>query len=208
MLPAWDGGILYEYTEEANNYGLVEVNEDDQSVRLLKDYDNLQARYNKLDVKELRRDQSNNSTRPQCGSDAMMGAIKAIPYFNANFRLPGCQTEECKHAFARQIKPGHVGRIVNVKSIKSPYAAYGSDGSPIKNLQIFMYDDTHMNIPSNQNTSGNASIVKDEAGFQPETKEGWREPPKPPKEKKSNAMREGVPKAMVWAWISLVLLMM
>ncbi|KAK9246664.1 Glucanosyltransferase-domain-containing protein [Lipomyces tetrasporus] len=46
MIPVFSGGLVYEYVQEANNYGLVEVTAGQKNVTLLPDYYNLQHQFN------------------------------------------------------------------------------------------------------------------------------------------------------------------
>merc|ERR1711939_1132286 len=49
MTSVFSGGLIYEYSEEPNNYGLVNLN-DNGTVSLLVDYDNLRTQYDSLDI--------------------------------------------------------------------------------------------------------------------------------------------------------------
>lgn len=45
MSSVFSGGLVYEYTEEANNYGLVTVSSDNQTVTTNQDFDNLKQQF-------------------------------------------------------------------------------------------------------------------------------------------------------------------
>ncbi|KAF3940499.1 hypothetical protein ABW19_dt0206611 [Dactylella cylindrospora] len=45
MTVVFSGGLVYEWTNETNNYGLVQVSEDRSSIDLLVDYENLKSMY-------------------------------------------------------------------------------------------------------------------------------------------------------------------
>ncbi|KAI0726366.1 Glucanosyltransferase-domain-containing protein [Fomitopsis betulina] len=45
MTDVWSGGIIYEYIEESNNYGLVSIAADGSSVATLTDFNNLKSYY-------------------------------------------------------------------------------------------------------------------------------------------------------------------
>lgn len=45
MTGVFSGGLVYEFTQEASKYGLVQVSDDGKSVETLVDYDNLQKMY-------------------------------------------------------------------------------------------------------------------------------------------------------------------
>lgn len=45
MSDVWSGGIIYEYVEQGNNYGLVNISSDGSSVATLTDFNNLKSQY-------------------------------------------------------------------------------------------------------------------------------------------------------------------
>lgn len=45
MSSVFSGGLVYEYTEEDNNYGLVDISSDNKTVTTNSDYDNLKAQF-------------------------------------------------------------------------------------------------------------------------------------------------------------------
>lgn len=47
MSGSFSGGLVYEYSQEVSNYGLVEISSDGSSVSTLKDFDNLKSAYAK-----------------------------------------------------------------------------------------------------------------------------------------------------------------
>lgn len=70
MTQAFSGGLVYEWTQEDNEYGLVQVN-DNNTVTTLVDFDNLQNQFNKLDMDRI---SSSNKTQtsidpPVCAAD-------------------------------------------------------------------------------------------------------------------------------------------
>ncbi|KAI5811385.1 GEL1 protein [Peziza echinospora] len=48
MTPVFSGGLVYEYSNEANNYGLVQLNGNDSKVEPLQDFNNLKSMYEKV----------------------------------------------------------------------------------------------------------------------------------------------------------------
>lgn len=48
MSSVFSGGLVYEYSNETNNYGLVKINEDGTNVTKLTDYENLKSEYAKV----------------------------------------------------------------------------------------------------------------------------------------------------------------
>ena len=60
MTQAFSGGLVYEFTQEDNEYGLVQVN-DNGTITTLIDYDNLMKQFGKLDMKRI---SASNSPTP------------------------------------------------------------------------------------------------------------------------------------------------
>ena len=80
MIDVFSGGLVYEYSQEPNNYGLVEINQDG-SIMLQEDYFQLKAKYEyvpevdvariKLNIKNFDRDlrakvKGDRRTQPSC----------------------------------------------------------------------------------------------------------------------------------------------
>jgi hypothetical protein len=71
MDQVFSGGIVYEYTQEENNYGLVDMKEDG-SATLMSDFLTLKEQYSKLDFKALQGQKppadTGSNTPPKCSS--------------------------------------------------------------------------------------------------------------------------------------------
>ncbi|SCU98714.1 LAFA_0G19746g1_1 [Lachancea sp. 'fantastica'] len=52
MINTFSGGLVYEFTDEPNEYGLVKI-DDDNSAKILQDFANLQDRFAKIESKEF-----------------------------------------------------------------------------------------------------------------------------------------------------------
>lgn len=85
-MTTWSGGLVYEWTQEANNYGLVQVN-GDGSLTILQDYANLQNQYNMINLTQVLSANStaNALTPPTCSSDLVSSDF---PSFNIPSQLP------------------------------------------------------------------------------------------------------------------------
>ncbi|RUS33693.1 Glucanosyltransferase-domain-containing protein [Jimgerdemannia flammicorona] len=65
MTDVWSGGIVYEWTEEANNYGLVQIDQATGQVTTLTDYDNLQKALAGVSPNGVNMDQFSSSRQGQ-----------------------------------------------------------------------------------------------------------------------------------------------
>lgn len=81
MRNVMSGGVVYEWTEEENDFGLVKINSN-KTVSLLKDFDTLQGQFNKLDIKVIQTTDSKATSKkaPVCKSSLIKDSS-----FNSNF---------------------------------------------------------------------------------------------------------------------------
>lgn len=153
MTVVMSGGLAYEYTQDAsNNYGLVVVN-DNGTVTLRPDFDNLQSQLNKLDIKAL---QSANSTAtslkaPVCSNDLISSST-----FSKGFETPDVP-QGGQDLIDNGVKNPQNGKLVKVTDTNVPVAVYASDGSEIKGLAIKLLPDDQSNSPNGQDTSRTAT---------------------------------------------------
>ncbi|KAL8755982.1 MAG: hypothetical protein Q9184_004645 [Pyrenodesmia sp. 2 TL-2023] len=152
MTPVMSGGIVYEYVQEANNYGLVDLY-DNGTAALLIDYDNLQDQYNKLDIQEL---QSGNSsaaalTSPRCSSNLI-----AASDFSKTFRIPSIPSGG-QDLIDNGIENPNVGRLVPVTETAVNLDVYGSNGGRINDLSIQTLPDDQSNVPNGGDTTGSTN---------------------------------------------------
>ncbi|KAF1964603.1 hypothetical protein BU23DRAFT_594100 [Bimuria novae-zelandiae CBS 107.79] len=147
-MTALSGGLVYEYSQEESNYGLATIDEDG-SVKLRKDFDALQAQFNKLDMSKIQ------ATKPDATSIKAPKCDKKLitnDAFDTNFTLPavcpGCQTL-IQNGIDKPIN----GKLVKVLATKSPNKVYASSGSEVKNLALTLLSNDGVNTPSGETTS-------------------------------------------------------
>lgn len=63
MLEVFSGGLAYEYSQETNNYGLVEILEENNGIKLLSDFHELKKSYNSTIIPEFTTDKLNNDPK-------------------------------------------------------------------------------------------------------------------------------------------------
>ncbi|KAF7717764.1 1,3-beta-glucanosyltransferase [Penicillium ucsense] len=154
MTQAFSGGLVYEWTQEENEFGLVKI-EDDGSVETLVDYDNLQKQFNKLDISRISasNDTQTSVTPPTCDPSLITNST----FYNA-WNLP-----EAPSKVSDYIKNGlphkPVGSLVPVTGGKISQKVVDHNGNEIKNVELKVLANDAVNTPSalNADTSSNSS---------------------------------------------------
>jgi len=138
------------YSQETSDYGLVNIN-DNGTVTLRTDYDNLQSQYNKLDVKLLENSAATNSqtTPPQCSPDLISDSG-----FSTNFAVPA-QPPGAADLITNGISNPNNGKIVSVGDLTVKVPIYNSAGKQLSNIKVVARNDA--NTPNGQNTGGSAT---------------------------------------------------
>ncbi|KAK3955512.1 Glucanosyltransferase-domain-containing protein [Pseudoneurospora amorphoporcata] len=141
----FSGGIVYEYTQEDNDYGLVQVNTKDQSVTLLKDFYTLKDQFAKLDWKKV---QGVKSAKEGSGPKAPKCDKKLIQSkdFYGNFTLPDMPPNVDK-ILAKGVSPKPTGKLIDIKDFSVKYTVKNADGSVISGLAVKALGSDESNAP-------------------------------------------------------------
>ncbi|KZF19370.1 glycoside hydrolase family 72 protein [Xylona heveae TC161] len=146
------GGLVYEYSQEPSDYGLVVIN-NDGSVNLRTDFDNLQSQFNKLNVTLL--ESSNNTATalnpPTCSADLITSSS-----FSTDFTLPQVPPGG-QDLIDNGIQNPNQGKLVDVQQTSPSQTVYGSNGSKLNNLAISPLPSDQSNHPSGEKSSGSSS---------------------------------------------------
>ncbi|KAH8697878.1 1,3-beta-glucanosyltransferase Gel2 [Talaromyces proteolyticus] len=152
MSSSLSGALVYEYSQEANDYGLVVINSNG-SVSLRVDYDNLQKQYNKLDLKAITQSNSSQTSMnaPTCNPDEITSNI------TKSFDIPK-QVDGIDKLIANGYTTDvHVGQLVDVTSTTPSQQVYDTNGNIISGIKLNVLSDDATNTPSNTTTSGSTS---------------------------------------------------
>ncbi|KAF2473778.1 uncharacterized protein BDR25DRAFT_256639 [Lindgomyces ingoldianus] len=147
-MTALSGGLVYEYSQEESDFGLATINEN-TTVSLKKDFDNLQSQYNKLDIKLI---QSTNAAATQAKPPKCEESLISDSGFSKNFTIPS-PPDGADDLVKNGIKNPTQGKLVEVKQTNVPMAAYGSTGVQIQNLAIKPLQNDESNTPGGETTS-------------------------------------------------------
>ncbi|KAF5099059.1 hypothetical protein D0Z03_001092 [Geotrichum reessii] len=144
---SFSGGLVYEYSLEANNYGLVDI-KSDGSVRLLQDFANLQAAYNKVKLDKQTESSVVNVTHPSC-NDALAKKIKSVDSdFNTSFDLPECPA---KDILENGVGNNNKGKIIDFDNTASKFDIFNVEGKAIANTSITINPNDQINTPTGAN---------------------------------------------------------
>lgn len=109
LIDAFSGGLVYEYSEESNNYGLVELDESDGSITYKKDFDNLKSQFKNLSLPDITESSVKNSTIYQCSSSSISDIFSG--FGTKNFTIPD-QPEEIASLIKNGVNGTNIGKIL------------------------------------------------------------------------------------------------
>lgn len=105
----FSGGLVYEYAEEANNYGLVKMDDSDGSITYKDDFDNLKDRYSKLDLETTKESSISDNTLYKCDSSAITDAYSG--FGTNNFTIPS-QPDDIAKLIKYGVNGTNVGQLL------------------------------------------------------------------------------------------------
>jgi hypothetical protein len=143
MTPTLSGGLVYEFSQEESNYGLVVIN-NNGSAQVRTDYDAFQKQLNTLNVTLLQGETAQNTTvvPPSCSSSLITSGN-----FTTNFTLPAVPPGVAD-LINNGISNAPVGKIIPVTSTKVTQVVQQSNGDVINGLAITPLADDQSNTPS------------------------------------------------------------
>ncbi|EAQ84020.1 hypothetical protein CHGG_10424 [Chaetomium globosum CBS 148.51] len=150
MSDVFSGGVVYEYTQEDNNYGLVDM-KTDGSAKLRSDFVSLKNQYSKLDFAEIQGQKpatTSNGKPPACETKLI-----TTKGFNSNFTLP-VLPPGAQEIIDNGVKPTPKGKLVKITDWKVKYTVKNPDGSTITNLSVKPLADDDINSPGSNTDSG------------------------------------------------------
>jgi hypothetical protein len=152
QMTALSGGLVYEFTQEEQDYGLVVVNSNG-SVSLRTDYDNLQSQYNKLDKTLI---ESTNPSSTDIKPPACAPNLITAQQFSKNFTIPAV-CPGCQSLIDNGISNPLNGKLVDVSATTPKQQVYGSNGALVQGLQLNKLSNDGVNGPGGQSTTPSTS---------------------------------------------------
>ena len=114
----FSGGLVYEYAEEANNYGLVDMDDSDGSISYKDDFDNFQKRLNDLKNVTTTESSIKNETLYRCNATAITAAYKDFGV--SNFTIPD-QPDDIASMIKYGVNGTNVGKLLDDYSPPSTF---------------------------------------------------------------------------------------
>lgn len=142
MSQAFSGGLVYEYTQEENDFGLVKIKDNGDAV-LLSDFENLRNQFGKLDMDRISTsNKTQTSIQPvECTADLIKGD-KFLDSFDLPARPEKVQ-EMIEHG-CPFVKPG---KLVDVSSKKIPQSVFDHNGREVTGIKLNVVEDGDSNNP-------------------------------------------------------------
>lgn len=124
MMGVFSGGVVYEFAQEANNFGLADIAADG-SVSLMSDYNSLKAQYEKVDWTSVQnvKATSNGTTPPTCSESL----IKEDGFSN-NFTLPAVPPG-AQDIIDNGVTGARNGKFIEIDDYTFSYTIKGNDSS-------------------------------------------------------------------------------
>lgn len=159
MTQAFSGGLVYEWTQEANNYGLVMIN-NTNTVTTLIDYDNLQKQFNELDMDRIMKSNgSQTSVKAETCSPSIIGSGK----FLDSWGLPATPSKVSDY-IESGLPSAPTGSFVTVSGGAIPQKVYDYTGKEISGVEFKVLAGDEANTPSGSGSSTGTSSSSSSTG--------------------------------------------
>lgn len=143
MMGVFSGGVVYEYSQEPNNYGLVEI-DDDGDVEVFEDFHNFAEQLAKLDLDALTAQNRSamEQTPQECSLDLLAGAN-----FTETFGVPE-RVDGIDDLVQNGVDGDFPEGVIEWTETTSSHSIVNEDGSAIDNLELKILGDDESNLPS------------------------------------------------------------
>ncbi|TQV95049.1 1,3-beta-glucanosyltransferase Gel2 [Cordyceps javanica] len=155
MNGVFSGGLVYEYSEEDKNYGLVNFTTD--GARLLGDFNRLKNKLTKVDWKSVMAQKASQKDidSPKCDK-------KLITHdgFLANWNLPP-PPDNTNDMIEKGVSPKRNGKLVDISDFKVSLKVYDEQGNELKDLKVVAFQNDEANYPGKVSTDTGKETTSD-----------------------------------------------
>lgn len=172
LVNTFSGGLVYEYSQEANKYGLVEL-DSDGSIKYLEDFENLQSQFTNLTLPNITEANVESVSVVKCDSSAIQDAYSNFGV--KNFTLP-TQPDSISSLIRYGVNGTNTGKILT--SYDAPttfnYTIENVSGSEISAVLTYADSNTVNELYTSASGSATAasSTTTNKASSQSTTSDG------------------------------------
>lgn len=159
MTPVFAGGVVYEWTLEENNYGLVSIN--GSTLNILGDYNRLKSAWAGIDWKSVQSQKAakKDITPPKCAKSLLTEAG-----FDSNFTAPA-PPPGAQKLIDDGISPKPSGKIVKISNYNVEMTVKDSEGKELTGLKVVPVGDDEFNMAgTNKAETGSTDAGKNTGG--------------------------------------------
>lgn len=149
LIEVFSGGLVYEYSQEASDYGVVEINSDG-SIEYLEDFPYLKSEYSESKIPTIAEDDVSDPEKHECDSDLITSIYKE---FGADFDIPE-QPSEITDLIENGVDFNNTGKILDdLQAKKSSYKIVDQNGDDVSDATVNFEANDEINVQSNVPTS-------------------------------------------------------
>lgn len=153
------GGLVYEWSQEDNNYGLVEIYSNG-SAKLRSDFNSLQNQYNRINVTLL---EANNATATGIKAPRCSSGLIAADDFSDDFNIPS-RPSGAAALISSGVSNAPSGALVSVTATAVALPVYNVSGLSISGLAITPTNEANHPVGTASRTSSGAASTSSETG--------------------------------------------
>lgn len=146
------GGLVYEWTQESSNYGLVQIN-DNGTLSLLRDFNALMEQYSKLNITLIT---TQNETATGLDAPKCTSSLISSSGFSKDFDIPE-QPDGAADLISRGVSNPPKGKIVKITETRVTVPVYQTNGARIQTLVLKPTDGANVPGSGSLSTESGAS---------------------------------------------------
>lgn len=155
LLDTFSGGLVYEYSQEGNNYGLVKI-DDDGNIEYLKDFDNLKSQYQKVKLPDTKENNVTESKTSVCNASKIKSDNSQFGV--NNFTIPE-QPSDIADMIKNGVQTNNTGKILSdyTPPTTLKYTIKDSNGSEVSATITYPSSNTINGISTSTSATSSAT---------------------------------------------------